>query len=77
MNDVRPGRYDMVLAWLEVNPGATIAEIAFGLEVTRSRAELCLKYGLKHSTVRRWRPKPSGRLPYQWYREDTEEVALT
>jgi hypothetical protein len=70
--NVKPGRYDTVLAWLEVNPGATIAEITFALEVTRSRAELCLKYGLAHGTVRRWRTVPPGRNPYQWYRENKE-----
>jgi hypothetical protein len=64
-----PDGYYLVLAWLEVNPGSTVNEVAAGVRVTRYRAETCLKYGLGRGAVSRYRPSPGSYLSYEWRRE--------
>jgi hypothetical protein len=60
----KPGRYERALTWLAAHPGATINDVAVGIEGTRSRALLVLRYGIQVGAIRRHRGGP--REPWRW-----------
>jgi predicted transcriptional regulator len=62
----KPGRYYQVLAFLHTHPGATLNDVAAGLNVTRGRAQLCLRQAARDGIVARQRRGDNHRNPWQW-----------